>query len=154
MQIHNLQKPSHIRNKRRVGRGGKRGTFSGRGVKGQKSRAGHRIRPAIWDYILKTPKLRGMNRKSNVSKFGSSQKNTKPTFAINLYTIDKHFDDKQVVNPSTLVKKGVVEQYKGKLPLVKILGNGTIQKAVSIQGIEVSASAKIKIEQAGGTIKK
>ena len=153
MQIHNLQKPSHIRTKRRVGRGGKRGTFSGRGVKGQKSRAGHRIRPTIWDYILKAPKLRGMNRKSNVSKFGSAQKSTKPTVAINLYTIDKHFDDKQVVNPSTLVKKGVVGQYKGKLPLVKILGNGTIQKAVSVQGIEVSASAKTKIEQAGGTIK-
>ena len=153
MQIHQLKKPSHIRTKRRVGRGGKRGTYSGRGVKGQKSRAGHRIRPAIWDYILKTPKLRGMNRKSNVSKFDSARKSIKPTVAINLYTIDKHFDNKQVVSPASLIKKGVVESHKGKLPLVKILGNGTIQKAVSVQGIQVSASAKAKIEKAGGTIK-
>ncbi|MEK7766279.1 MAG: uL15 family ribosomal protein, partial [bacterium] len=47
-----------------MGRGGKRGTYSGRGEKGQRKRAGHRIRPAARDIILKFPKLRGIKHKS------------------------------------------------------------------------------------------
>src|SRR3990167_4622491 len=54
--------------KKRVGRGGKRGTTSGRGTKGQKSRAGHRIRPAIRDLLIRIPKLRGYKNKSIQSK--------------------------------------------------------------------------------------
>src|SRR3989338_5787291 len=50
--------------KPRVGRGGKRGTTAGKGTKGQKARAGRRIRPAERDYIQRLPKLRGFNNKS------------------------------------------------------------------------------------------
>lgn len=152
MEANKLTRPSHLKRKRRVGRGGKRGTYSGRGMKGQKSRAGHRIRPQIWDYILKTPKLKGMNRKSNTSPYDSSRKNKKPIIAINLHTIEKAFDSNQTVTPSSLIKQGVISSYKGKLPDVKILGNGDIKKSVKIKGIDVSSSAKEKIEKAGGSI--
>ena len=153
MQIHQLKRPTHLKRSHRVGRGGKRGTYSGRGMKGQKSRAGHRIRPQIWDYILRTPKLRGMTRKPNTSPFGSAQKSKKPVVAINLHQIEKSFDTNEAVTPASLVKHNVVRSHRGKLPLVKILGNGIITKKVSVKGVEVSTTAKEKIEKAGGSIK-
>jgi len=59
MQLHQV-KPSHkTKTKKRVGRGGKKGTYSGRGIKGQKARAGAKLKPAIRDLIKKIPKLRG-----------------------------------------------------------------------------------------------
>lgn len=64
MQIHELKPENKPKKKKRIGRGGKRGTYCGRGLKGQKSRAGRRIRPAVRDFVLKTPKLRG--RRKNV----------------------------------------------------------------------------------------
>lgn len=59
MQLHELQPKTKIKKQPKVGRGGKRGTYSGRGQKGQKSRAGHKIKPAINDLIGRLPKLRG-----------------------------------------------------------------------------------------------
>ncbi len=68
MQLYEL-KPSHKNKKhKRVGRGGKRGTTSGGGTKGQKSRAGHRIRPAERDLIQRLPKLKGFNNKRRNKK--------------------------------------------------------------------------------------
>ncbi|MFH1188555.1 MAG: hypothetical protein V1652_01780 [bacterium] len=72
MQLHELQSLHCNKKEKRVGRGGKRGTYSGRGVKGQSSRAGHRIRPAERDLIQSMPKLRGFankpKHKSNTDK--------------------------------------------------------------------------------------
>jgi ribosomal protein L15 len=69
MQLYQL-KPIHPRiSQKRVGRGGKRGTFSGKGTKGQHARAGHRIRPAERDFIQRLPKLRGVgNIATNVNR--------------------------------------------------------------------------------------
>src|SRR5581483_8419947 len=61
MKLHSLVK-SHKRSQR-IGRGGKRGTTAGRGTKGQRSLAGHRIRPAERDLILRSPKHRGLRNK-------------------------------------------------------------------------------------------
>ena len=63
IQLHTLQ-PFHPLKKKapRVGRGGQRGTTSGKGTKGQKSRSGRRIRPAERDLIIRIPKLRGFAR--------------------------------------------------------------------------------------------
>ena len=59
MQLHEL-KPIHKKKQpKRVGRGGKKGTYSGRGMKGQKSRAGRRLPPVIREMIKRYPKLRG-----------------------------------------------------------------------------------------------
>ncbi len=69
MQLHELQPITKSKSKKRVGRGGKRGTYSGKGMKGQKSRAGRKIRPAVRDLMQRTPKLRGArNRKRNVAE--------------------------------------------------------------------------------------
>ena len=59
MQLQEL-KPIHKKKQRkRVGRGGKRGTYAGRGLKGQRARAGRRLKPAIRELIKRYPKLRG-----------------------------------------------------------------------------------------------
>ena len=64
MQLHQL-KPTHkAKAAKRVGRGGKRGTYSGRGMKGQKSRAGARMQPLVRELIKRYPKLRGYRRKA------------------------------------------------------------------------------------------
>lgn len=151
MQAHQIEKPEHLLTHHRVGRGGKRGTFSGRGVKGQKSRAGHGIRPQIRDYIARIPKLRGFERKTNVSKFGKATKSITPTFVINLSDLAKLGISE--ITPALLVQHNVIGRYKGKLPRVKILGNGDLSKSVKVSGITVSASAREKIEKAGGSIK-
>ncbi|OGF76863.1 hypothetical protein A3C77_03610 [Candidatus Giovannonibacteria bacterium RIFCSPHIGHO2_02_FULL_45_13] len=67
MQAHNLQKSGHRKHKR-IGRGGKRGSFSGRGIKGQKARAGRRIRPQIRDIIKKIHKRRGYKFRRGYAK--------------------------------------------------------------------------------------
>jgi len=59
IQLHQIQPEHKLKKKKRVGRGGKRGTYCGRGIKGQKSRAGAKIRPALRDLIKRIPKKRG-----------------------------------------------------------------------------------------------
>lgn len=114
--------------KPRVGRGGKRGTTSGKGTKGQKSRAGRRIRPAERDYIQRLPKLRGYKNKPVSPKLR----------AVNVGDLEKLID-------------GNVVDAKA-LPNTKILGEGEIKKAFEIKGVPVSESARKKIEAAGGKV--
>ncbi|MBZ1348254.1 MAG: uL15 family ribosomal protein [Candidatus Nealsonbacteria bacterium] len=77
MQLHQL-KPIHKRKKRkRLGRGGKRGTYSGRGMKGQKSRAGARFEPIIRGLIKRYPKLRGYRNRSVCRKAKSKSEKQK-----------------------------------------------------------------------------
>lgn len=59
MQIHQLKPIHKPKKKKRVGRGGKKGTYSGKGMKGQKSRAGKRFKPMIRELIKRYPKLKG-----------------------------------------------------------------------------------------------
>lgn len=148
MQIHQLKKNNKAKTKKRVGRGGKRGKTAGRGHKGQKARAGHRIRPEIRDAIKKIPKLRG-HGKNRARTVNSSV--IKP-IPINLFAIEKIFSDKDNVNPNTLVMKGLILRKKGKLPAVKILGTGAISKKITISGCLVSKNAKILIEKVGGKV--
>ncbi len=140
----NQIKPIHkSKNKKRVGRGGKRGTYSGRGMKGQKARAGRKIRPEIRDLIKKLPKLRGYRFKSF---------RPKPAI-LNLADLEKRFESGARITPEILVDKGLVERKGGKLPAVKILGGGEIKKKLVIEGCRASKSAEEKIKKAGGTIK-
>ena len=143
MQLHQL-KPIHKRKrKKRVGRGGKKGTYSGRGIKGQKARAGARFQPAIRELIKKYPKLRGYKFKS---------KSSKPAI-VNIEILAKKFKEKEKITPEILLNKGLVRKIKGKTPRVKILGRGEIKKPLIIENCEVSVQAKEKIEKAGGAIK-
>lgn len=137
MQIHNLKSKTKRYQPERVGRGGKRGKTSGRGTKGQKARAGHKIRPEIRDLIKKLPKRRGY-------RFASV---AKPIGEVNLSTLDKAFAPNTVVTPALLTEKGLV---RGSKTRIKILGNGAITKPLTISGCAISAPAKVKIEAAGG----
>lgn len=143
MQLHNLKKNSSNRASRQVGRGGKRGTTSGRGTKGQKARAGNKRRPELRDIIKKLPKLRGYRFK------GYSPDN----LVVNLRDIDKAYSAGEVVNLETLSAKKLVRRKAGqKGALLKVLATGTLSKPLTFEGCTLSATAKAKIEQAGGSV--
>lgn len=142
MQLHHV-KATHSRLRaRQVGRGGKRGKTSGRGTKGQKARAGHKIRPEIRDVIMRLPKLRGYRFNS---RFSAST-------PVNLAKIEAHFSNGEIVNLETLLEKGVIKRLAGVTPVVKILSNGEITKKITVKGCSVSAGARAKIEKAGGSV--
>ena len=143
MQLKDL-KPIH-RNKRkmRIARGGKKGTTSGRGTKGQKSRAGHNIRPAERDMIKKMPKLRGYRFKGAAGKENA---------IVNLKSLEAKFAGGDTVTPAVLLEKGIISRKSGRLPAVKILGSGELKKKLFFKECLVSGSAKESIEKAGGKI--
>lgn len=143
MQLHQLSPKHQLKPRKRVGRGGKRGTYSGRGVKGQKSRSGRRLKPVIRQIIKKYPKLRGYRFKS---------KHLKPA-VINVETLEKEFKSSEVVSPKTLLDKRLVRRIKGRTPEVKVLGKGKLAKKLVFEKCQVSGQAKEKIEKAGGTIR-
>ena len=147
MQLHNIKKNSSNKTSIKIGRGGKRGKTSGRGMKGQKARAGTSGRPAMRDIIKKLPKLRGHGVNGNKNKAIINKH-----FAINLSQLESAYTDGEKVNSVTLFEKGLIEKKKGKLPWVKILGNGEITKKIEIEGLKISATAKEKIEKAGGKV--
>ncbi len=142
MQLHQISPTRIQKTKRRIGRGGKRGTFSGRGVKGQKARAGRKMRPEWRDVLKRIPKRRGYKFKS-ISQ--------KPQI-LNLGQINNHFKENELVAPGTLLSGGLINKIKGRLPEVKILGSGELNKKLDFRGVKISASAKAKIEKAGGKI--
>ncbi len=148
MQIHDLQKSHLSRDSKRVGRGGKRGKTSGRGMKGQNARQGNSKRPEMRDIIKKIPKLRGHGIHGN-----RPQAIMKDVVAINVSLLGKSFIAGETVSPKTLVQKGLVSKAKGKIPKVKILGMGELSVALIIVGCLASKSAQEKIEQAGGSVK-
>jgi large subunit ribosomal protein L15 len=146
MQLHNLTKLNRKSHKR-VGRGGKRGSYSGRGQKGQKSRAGRRIRPAERDLILRLPKRRGFKNKPKTAK----------PFVFNLSDLSLALKTRADSKSRVAVNEKFLKQ-AGLLPLgykggVKILGGGEVEVPVQVEGIQVSKSAKLKIEKAGGAVK-
>ncbi len=139
MQIHQIQRPQQ-RIRRRVGRGGTRGNYSGRGIKGQNVRAGSSRRPAIRDFIRKIPKLRGVPA-SRYKKSGTKQYNIAYQIT-NLDALNKKFKDGEVVSPETLLQKKLVRRIKGREPVVKILGRGTLKKKLKFEGVEMSKNVK------------
>jgi len=133
MQTHNLLK-SNRRKHKRIGRGGKRGSFSGRGIKGQKSRSGRRIRPQIRDIIKKIHKRRGYKfRRGFVMK----------PAVVNLGGLDKKFVDGEKVTVKLLADRGLIAARNGKFPKVKILGAGKLTRKLTFEeDILMSESVK------------
>jgi large subunit ribosomal protein L15 len=145
MQLNNL-KPVHKNRKiKRVGRGGKLGTYSGKGLKGQTSRSGRRYKPIMRGLIKRYPKLRGhkFNRRSD--RFGF--------VVLNLDVLEKMTVVNGDITPEMLLEKKLIGRVKGVTPKVKILGKGSVSKSLNFKNCAVSKSAKEKIEKAGGTIK-
>lgn len=145
MQLHNFSNKNKKNPRPRIGRGGKRGTYSGRGQKGQRSRAGRRIRKAERDLILRLPKRRGFRNKP-VSE--------KPEL-FNLYDLLKKIkpllkEKNQIIDIKTLQGAGILPaRFKGE---VKILAGGNIDVPINLKGFKISKNAKIKIEKAGGKV--
>ncbi len=142
MQLHEISLPKHKR-AQRIGRSGKRGSYSGRGIKGQKSRAGRRIRPASRDLIQRLPKMRGY-RNPGMPK----------PLALNLADLSK-LEIAQGMGPLNVLKLKelnlVPRRYNGP---VKLLGTGEIGFALIVSGLKVSKSAEAKIVKAGGRVEK
>ena len=145
MQLNQLKRKTKNRDSKRVARGGKRGKTAGRGTKGQKARAGHKMRPEMRDIIKKIPKLRGRGKNTNKSF------EIKPA-PVNLMLIEKNFAAGETVTPEILLAKKLVARFGGRVPKVKILATGKLTKSITFTGCLMSASAKAAIEDAGGTV--
>lgn len=143
MQLHELKPLHKKKNPKRVGRGGKRGTYSGRGIKGQKARAGRRLKPVIRELIKKYPKIRGYRFK---------KVELRPAI-VNIETLEKKFQTGEMVNPRVLLERKIIRRIKGRLPQVKILAKGKLTKKIIIENCQISKSAKEKIEKVGGQIR-
>ncbi|HEX5176900.1 MAG TPA: 50S ribosomal protein L15, partial [Chthoniobacteraceae bacterium] len=117
------------------------GKTSGKGHKGQKARSGGSIRLGFeggqMPLIRRVPK-RGFNNNAFKTRYA----------IVNLDDLEQ-FDAGAQVDENALREKGLV---RGALAGVKILGNGTLTKALTITADRVSAGAKEKIEKAGGTV--
>jgi len=129
--------------KRRVGRGNGSGvgTYSGRGMNGQNARSGGKRRPGFeggqTSFIQRMPKLRGFKNP-----------NGKRYQVVNISDLDT-FNDGETVNKDSLLKKNLIGKKTG---LVKVLGNGKLEKELTVNVDAVSKSAEEKIAKAGGKV--
>lgn len=148
MQLHELVPATKRKAPKRIGLGGKRGKTSGRGGKGQTARTGNSTRSEMLEFIKKIPKLRG-HGKNRARTVNSEKKDIMP---INLSLIETHYENGGTVSPRSLVNLGLVSSFRKKVPIIKILGTGTLTKKVTIEGCAISESAKAKVETAGGKV--
>ena len=142
MKLHELNAAPEAKTRKRVGRGpgSGLGKTSGRGENGQKSRSGASI-PA-WFQGGQTPLYR------RVPKRGFNNARFRTEYAtINLSDLNKYFNDGDEVTPELLKEKGIIKQ---QLCGVKVLGNGELEKKLTIRANRFSSSAVTKIESAGG----
>ena len=144
MREHQLQPPAGSKkDRKRVGRGDGSGfgTTSGKGTKGQKARAGGGVRPGFeggqLPIIKRLPFTRGF---TNIFKIYYA--------VVNVGTLDS-FADNAEVTPETLAAAGLIPSARRR---VKILGNGELSKPLVVRIAKCSASARSKIEAAGGRI--
>ncbi len=144
MHDFNLRAPEGANKRKRIvgrGQGSGRGTTAGRGNKGQKSRSGGKT------YVGFEGGQMPLYRRLAHRGF-SNYPFRKEFQVVNLGEVQKRFNDGDTVDAAALVKAGLV---KGAVP-VKILGDGEFTKKLSFKVDAISASAKEKIEKAGGTV--
>jgi large subunit ribosomal protein L15 len=100
------------------------------------------------EHIKKIPKLRGhgVNRAQTVNA-----EKVQPV-VVNVAALESGFESGATVNRKTMVAAGLLETVRRKAPAVKILGNGELTKKLVVEDCLVSASAKTKIEAAGGSV--
>jgi len=152
LNLSNLKPAQARKDRKRIGRGlgSGKGRYSGRGIKGQKSRSGsHKMRPGFEGgqnpIYMRLGKLRGQYSK-DAMPVGPHRTSTAP---VNVAALEERFDAGAEVTPESLVEKGVLKNTKTD---VKILGNGDLTKKLAVTAHAVSASAREKIEAAGGSI--
>ena len=144
MHDFNLHAPSGANKKKRIlgrGQGSGRGTTAGKGNKGQKARSGGK------SYLGFEGGQMPLYRR--LAQRGFSNYPFKKEYqVINISLLEKRFTNGETVDSVSLVLKGLA---KGPVP-VKILGSGALSKKLTIKALALSASAKEKIEKAGGTV--
>jgi len=151
LNLSNLKPAQPRKERKRVGRGlgSGKGRYSGRGIKGQKSRSGsHAMRPGFeggqMPIYMRIGKLRGSTSR-DAMPIGPFRTSTQP---VNLRDLDR-FDAGDEVTPESLVEKRVIKNTRTD---VKLLGVGEVTKKLTVRVHAISASAREKIEAAGGTV--
>jgi large subunit ribosomal protein L15 len=151
LNLSNLQPAQPRKDRKRVGRGlgSGKGRYSGRGIKGQKSRAGSHYMRAGFEggqmpLAMRLPKLRG-NTSRDAMPIGPFRTYTQP---VNLRDLDR-FEAGEEVTPESLKAKGLIRSIRKD---VKLLGVGELTKKLSITVHAASATAREKVEAAGGTL--
>jgi large subunit ribosomal protein L15 len=151
LNLSNLKPAQARKDRKRVGRGlgSGKGRYSGRGIKGQKSRSGsHKMRAGFeggqMPLYMRLGKQRGSTSR-DAMPIGPFRTSTVP---VNVAALDR-FDNGAEVTPEALVGAGVIKNTKTD---VKILGNGELTKKLTVSAHGFSKSAREKIEAAGGTV--
>lgn len=145
MMIHDITaKVGAHKKRKRIGRGEASGTggTSGRGHKGMKSRSGYSRRPG-YDAGGKQFYQRFPKRGFSNARFRTHY------HVINVKVLEERFEAGETVDSAVLAKLGIIRDTK--LPL-KVLGEGELGKKLEVKAAKFSASAKQKIEAAGGTV--
>ena len=152
LNLSTLRPAQARKDRKRVGRGlgSGKGRYSGRGIKGQKSRSGSAKMPAGFEggqmpIDMRAPKLRG-NTSADAMPIGPFRTYSHP---VNLRDLERVFADGDTVDLETMVEKGLLKNTKTD---VKVLGTGELTKKLSVTAHSFSASAREKIEGAGGTV--
>jgi large subunit ribosomal protein L15 len=151
LNLTSLKPAQGRKDRKRVGRGigSGKGRYSGRGIKGQKSRAGsHKMRAGFeggqMPIYMRLGKQRGATSK-DAMPIGPFRTSTAP---VNVGSLDR-FDDGAEVTPESLVEIGLLKNTKTD---VKLLGNGELKKKLTVRVHAISATARQKVEKAGGTV--
>jgi large subunit ribosomal protein L15 len=151
LNLSNLQPAQPRKDRKRVGRGlgSGKGRYSGRGLKGQKSRSGsHAMRAGFeggqMPIYMRIGKSRG-NTSKDAMPIGPFRTYTQP---VNVSALDR-FDAGTEITPELLKQAGLIRSVRKD---VKILGNGDLTTKLTVSAHGVSATAREKIEAAGGTV--
>jgi large subunit ribosomal protein L15 len=144
MQLNTLKLNKKRKKKKTIGRGGKKGTYSGKGNKGQKARSGAHVKPlfeggrsTLIDHMKKKRGFKSLKVKKAIVK---------------LSDLEKKFKSGDEVNEESLIKAGLVDKMEAKGG-IKILATGEIKKKLVIaKDILLSKTTLAAIEKAGGTI--
>ena len=152
LSLSTLSPAQKRQDRKRVGRGlgSGKGRYSGRGLKGQKSRAGSHKLPAGFEggqmpIDMRLGKLRG-NYSADAMPIGPFRTYSQP---VNLRDLEQRFDAGAEVTPEALKEAGLIRSVRKD---VKILGVGELSKKLSVSAHGFSASAREKIESAGGSV--
>jgi large subunit ribosomal protein L15 len=152
LNLSNLKPAQARKDRKRIGRGmgSGKGRYSGRGLKGQKSRSGsHKMRPGFEGgqnpLYMRLGKKRGPYSK-DAMPMGPHRTSTQP---VNVAALEERFDAGAEVTPEALLDKGLIRSTRVD---VKLLGQGELTKTLSIAVHAASASAREKVEAAGGSL--
>jgi large subunit ribosomal protein L15 len=152
LNLSNLKPAQARKDRKRIGRGlgSGKGRYSGRGLKGQKSRSGsHKMRPGFEGgqspLYMRIGKQRGPYS-ADAMPIGPHRTSTQP---VNVAALEERFDAGAEVTPEALVEKGLIRNTRID---VKLLGQGELTKTLSITVHAASASAREKVEAAGGSL--